>query len=79
MKSQKLKQEADEAAVVLRKMIPADVAVTPDALRDFLDGWTQGDLDCIQLNILTDMVEVRLNRQHATLEDIGFPIPRETA
>ena len=31
-----------------------------EALREFLDGWTQSDLDYLQLNILTDMVAKRL-------------------
>jgi hypothetical protein len=50
---------ADAAAAYLKR----SVRPTPegDALRDFIDGWTQDDLDCVQLDILTGMVEKRLS------------------
>lgn len=32
------------------------------ALRDFVDGQTASELDCTKLDILTDMVQARINR-----------------
>lgn len=49
---------AERAAVYLKKS--ARPAPDGEALRDFLDVWTQGDLDCVKLDILTDMVTARL-------------------
>lgn len=53
-----LQQEANAAASYLARstrQFPQG-----DALRDFVDGWTQGDLDAMQLDILTDMIAARL-------------------
>jgi hypothetical protein len=58
--SKNLKAVADAAAAFLKQSVRK--APEGDALRDFLDGWTQGDLDCVQLDILTDMVTKRLSR-----------------
>lgn len=56
-----LTAEADAAAAFLNRS--ARPAPEGEALRDFIDGWTQGDLDCVQIDILTDMVASRMERQ----------------
>jgi hypothetical protein len=61
--SKNLKNEADSAFAFLNKSERA--APDGDALRDFRDAWTHGDLDCLQLDILTDMVKARLARRAA--------------
>jgi hypothetical protein len=53
-----LKREAAEAAAYL--MGAARPAPKGEKLRDFLDVWTHGDLDAVQLDILTDMAAARL-------------------
>jgi hypothetical protein len=53
-----LKREANEATEYLMSF--ARPAPKGEKLRDFCDAWSHGDLDCIQLDILTDMVKARL-------------------
>ena len=68
-------QEADAAAVYLSVNSQGrDKTYTPrpctgdsakDELRDFMNRWTQGNLDCVQLDIITDMVAARLKKAEA--------------
>jgi hypothetical protein len=53
-----LQREAAAAAEYL--ICLARPAPRGEQLRDFLDAWTHGDLDAIQLDILTDMAKARL-------------------
>jgi hypothetical protein len=56
--SKRLQEHADAAAYCLNHR--SGIPLPPERLRDFVDSWTQGDLDCVQLDILTDMVRSRL-------------------
>ena len=53
----KLAKRADEIAAKIR--MPAE---NWEVLRDYVDLKTGGELDCIQLDLLTDMVEQRIKR-----------------
>jgi hypothetical protein len=55
-----LKREAAEAVAYLMSF--ARPAPEGEQLRDFLDAWTHGDLDAVQLDILTDMAKARLRK-----------------
>jgi len=53
----KLAKRADEIAAKFRE--PAE---NWEVLRDYVDLKTGGELDCIQLDLLTDMVAQRIKR-----------------
>jgi hypothetical protein len=56
--TKRLNELADSAAKFLKQ---SERKIDEDTLRDFLDQWSRGDLDCFQLDLLTDMVKARLN------------------
>jgi hypothetical protein len=53
-----LRQEAAEATAYLMGF--ARPAPKGEQLRDFLDAWTHGDLDAVQLDALVDMAAAKL-------------------
>ena len=63
----KLAPIADKLALKAAKLNlkPDSTRSVWDQLRDYCDGWTQMELDTLQLDMLTDMVVKRLDKATA--------------
>jgi len=59
MSARHIARAADRIADSLRGSVPTDW----DLLRDICDQKTGGDFDCLQLDLLTDCVQVRLKKE----------------